>query len=117
MLIRRLIFCHGISANGAVVRRIKLDPGLSGYMPAAMHIQGRQIAVLFVDQQRQDKLMKVISLEGKEIATYDELTANGKPQEPTLGASFACYTENPTRFMFMGANDDYKVQLWIAEPH
>jgi hypothetical protein len=33
-----------------------------------------------------------------------------------LGSAFACYTENPTRFIFLGADDDSKLQLWIAEP-
>jgi hypothetical protein len=35
--------------------------------------------------------------------------------ETMLGNSWACYTENPEEFVFVGTDDEYKVQLWIAE--
>jgi hypothetical protein len=59
--------------------------------------------------------MKIVDLEGREIATYDELKVNGKPKD-YLGAAFACYSENPTRFTFLGSEDGEKLQLLIAEP-
>jgi hypothetical protein len=107
---------YAISPGGEVVRRVKVDPGETSYRPAAMHVFQNRIAVLFVNPQTHDKVMKIVDLEGHALATYDEPRANGKPQGAMLGSAFACYTENPTRFIFLGADDDSKLQLWIAEP-
>jgi hypothetical protein len=106
---------YAISAGGEVVRSFTVDPGEPAYRPSAMHIYKNRIAVLFVEPQTNDTVMNVVDLEGHKVATYDELKINGKSTDQ-LGASFACYTENPTRFTFLGANDDSRVQLWIAEP-
>jgi hypothetical protein len=107
---------YAISQGGEVVKRIKVDPGDAGYQPAAMHVFQNRIAVLFVSPPTHDKIMKIVDLEGHELATYDELRANGKPQGAMLGGAFACYAENPTRFIFLGADDDNRLQFWIAEP-
>jgi hypothetical protein len=107
---------YAISAGGEIVRRLKIDPGGTGYRPSKMHVFQNRIAVLFVDPQTHDKLVKIVDLEGHDVVTYDELRANGKPQDEMLGTALACYTENPTRFTFLGANDDSKLQFWIAEP-
>jgi hypothetical protein len=107
---------YAISAGGEVLRRFAVDPGGLDYWPAAMHLFQNRIAVLFVDEQTHDKIMKIVDLEGHDIAAYDELRANGKPVHGLLGTAFACYTENPTRFVFLGSSDDNKLQLWIAEP-
>ena len=107
---------YAISAGGEVVRRIKIEAGGPGYRPSKMHVMQNRIAVLFADPQTHEKVMRIVDLEGHEIASYDEPRVNGKPQGAMLGGAFACYTENPTRFVFLGANDDNKLQLWIAEP-
>jgi hypothetical protein len=107
---------YGISPGGEVVRRVKVDPGEAGYRPAAMHVYQNRIAVLFVNAQTRAKVMKIVDLEGHALATYDEPVANGKTPGAMLGSSFACYTENPTRFVFFGADDDDRLQLWIAQP-
>jgi len=107
---------YAISPGGEIVRRFTLDAGGSGYRPSAMHISKSRIAVLFVDPQSKDMIMRIVDLEGHQIATYDQLKVDGRPKEP-LGAAFACYMENPTRFVFLGADDNDKVQLWLAEPH
>jgi len=105
---------YAISAGGEVVRWFTVDPGEPVYRPSEMHIYKNRIAVLFIEPQTNDKIMKIVDLEGHPIATYDEHKVNGKPGD-VLGASFVCYTENPTRFIFLGANDDRRVELWIAE--
>lgn len=105
-----------ISPGGDVVRRFTVDPGESAYRPSAMHVYKNRIAVLFVEMQSNDKIMKIVDLEGHEIATYGEPKPDPKATNGRLSAAFACYRENPTRFVFLGANDDNKVQLWIAEP-
>ncbi|MGA8541702.1 MAG: hypothetical protein WB566_19520 [Terriglobales bacterium] len=107
---------YAISPGGETVRRLKVDPGGSGYWPAAVHVYQNRIAVLFNNPETHDKVMKIVDLEGRESASYDELRSNGKAQSAMIGSSFACYSENPTRFIFLGANDDYRLQLWIAEP-
>ncbi len=105
---------YAISAGGEVVRWFTVDPNEPAYRPSEMHIHKNRIAVLFIEPQTNEKIMKIVDLEGHAVATYDELKVNGKPRD-VLGASFACYTENPTRFTFLGANDDSRVELWIAE--
>jgi hypothetical protein len=107
---------YAISPGGEVVRRLKVDPGDSGYQPSKIHVFQSRIAVLFSNPHTFDKIIKIVDLEGHGLATYREDKANGKPQGDMLGNAFACYTENPTRFVFLGTNDDYRLQLWIAEP-
>jgi hypothetical protein len=106
---------YAISPGGEVVRRLKVDPGESNYQPGTMHVFQNRIAVLFIEPNTYEKIMKIVDLEGHEIATYNELRANGRPQAFLTGA-FYCYTENPKRFIFLGASDDSKLQFWIVEP-
>jgi hypothetical protein len=105
---------YAISPGGEAVRRFTVDPGASGFMPAEMDLYENRIAILFVARQTFDLIIKIVDLEGHEIATYDRPRANGKPKDD-LGVALACYTENPTRFIFLGANDDDKLQLRIVE--
>lgn len=107
---------YALSPGGEVVRRFTVDAGESGYRPSAMHVNKNRIAILFVEMQTMDKVMKIVDLEGHEIATYDELKVNGKPKD-VLSSAFACYTENPTHFVFLGANDENRLQFWHVEPH
>ncbi len=106
---------YAISPGGETVRRLKIDPGNSGYRPSDMHVFENRIAILFVDAESHDGIMKIIDLEGHEIAAYGEQRVNNKPNG-MLGGAFACYTENPTRFVFLGASDENKLQFWIVEP-
>jgi hypothetical protein len=105
---------YAISPGGEVVRRFTVDPGNGGYRPAAMHVTKDRIAVLFYDPQTNDKIMRVVDLEGHTMATYDELRANGKPVGDPIGTAFACYTQSPERFTFVGSQGG-NFQLWIAE--
>lgn len=107
---------YAISAGGEVVRRFTVDPGDSSYRPVSMHLSRNRIAVLFADPHTHEKAIKIVDLEGREITTYDELSANSKSVTDMLGAAFACYTVDPERFTFLGADDDGRVQFWIAEP-
>lgn len=106
---------YAISPGGEVVRRFTVDPGESGYRPSAMHVNKNRIAILFVETQSRAKIMKIVDLEGHELATYDEPKVDGKAKD-VLSAVFACYTENPTHFVFLGADDDNRLQLWHVEP-
>lgn len=96
-----------ISAGGAVVRKFSIDPGSADYRPADMHIAGNRMAVLFFKPHEKDKVLKLVDLEGNELATYD---ASNK-----LGAAFACYTLNPERFLFLSVADDHRIQFRMAE--
>jgi hypothetical protein len=106
---------YAISSGGAVIRRFTVDPGDESYRPAAMHIAGNRIALLFFQPQTMEKRMKIVDLEGREIATYDELRVDGKPKYGLLGTAFACYTENPQRFTFLSTGDDSRLELRTAE--
>jgi hypothetical protein len=100
-----------ISPGGQVVRRFVVDSGNSDYKPFAMHISGNRIAVLFYEPQTMEKVMKIVDLEGHELASYDELTVNGKPKLGMLGVAFACYTQQPERFTFLVTDDNHRIEL------
>jgi hypothetical protein len=60
--------------------------------------------------------MKIVDLEGHEIATYDQAKVNGKPTtNDALGSAFACYTDDPQRFTFLTTGDGQKLELRAAE--
>ena len=102
---------YAISPGGQVVRRFTVDPDNADFKPASMHISGNRIALLFYQPQSMEKIMKILDLEGNELAAYDELRVNGKPKLGTLGAAFACYTQQPERFTFLVTDDNSKIEL------
>jgi hypothetical protein len=112
-LMRRLspAILYAISAGGAVVRRFKVDPGSQDFMPFSMHISGNRIAVLFRHSQTAQEIIKVVDLQGRDVATYEEPVIEGRK---TLGGAFACYSSNPDRFTFLKALEDHKLGLVIA---
>ena len=55
--------------------------------------------------------MKIVDLEGRELATYDELRVDGKPKMGMLGAAFACYTQQPERFTFLVMDEKNRIEL------
>ena len=106
---------YAISAGGEVVRRFAVDPGLPAYRPAAMHIRDGRIAILFAETQTYDYIMKVVDFEGNEVGTFTHPSDSGKSDAQRLSSAFACITSRPQKFIFAGAGDDNRVQLWIAE--
>jgi len=114
-LMRRLspaIF-YAVSAGGTVVRRFTVSTGQEGFMPVTMHIAGNKIAVLFRQEQTRKEIIKVVDLEGHDVATYDGPTKDGRQ---ALGLAFICYTENPQRFTFLTTTEDDRLGLVIATP-
>jgi hypothetical protein len=111
----RAIF-YVISAGGEVVRRFTIDPGESRFFPVTMQLYQNRIAVLFGDSQKGDMIMKVADLEGHGIAIYDLPRGGREHMETRLTVALACYTENPTRFLFIGSNEERRLQLLVAEP-
>jgi hypothetical protein len=101
---------YAVSPGGEVVRRFTVDPGNADFRPLEMHISGSRMAVLFYQPQTNEKVMKIVDLEGNEIATYDELVVDGKPKLGMLGLAFACYSQQPERFTFL-ITDNHKIQL------
>jgi len=114
-LMRRLspAIVYVISAGGGVVRRFTVDPGQEDFMPVIMHIAGSRMAVLFRQEQTRKEIIKVVDLEGHEIATYDEPVKDGRQ---ALGMAFICYASNPERFTFLTTMEDDKLGLVIAQP-
>lgn len=105
---------YAISAGGEVVRRFTVDPGDSGYHPVSMHVSQNRIAVLFVQSQTETSLVKVVDLEGHDVATY--VTGGAQQKTDLLGTAFACYAVNPERFTFLISDDQNKLRVQIAEP-
>jgi hypothetical protein len=114
-LMRRLspAILYAISAGGAVVRRFTVDAGDGDFLPSGMHIAGNRISVLFRKEQTRQEVIKIVDLEGNDIATYDEPVIDGRH---ALGPAFLCYADNPERFIFLTATDDDKLGLIIAKP-
>ena len=114
-LMRRLSspIVYVISPGGEVVRRFVVNPGSTDFIPDSMHIAGGKIAILFREPQTRKELVKIVDLNGKELATYEEPMDNGKG---TLGGAFACYTDNPERFTFLYTDADGHLGFKIAEP-
>jgi len=106
---------YAVSPGGEVVRRFTVDAGRDDLMPVQMHVAGNRIALLFTQPHTGEKVIKVVDLDGKELATYDELREHGKPKLGTLGSAFACYTLNPERFTFLVTTDDHRIQLKQVE--
>jgi|SRR5579859_3638174 len=106
---------YAISPGGEVVRRFTVDSGQPSYRPNLMHISGNRIAVLFFDPQTMDKAMKVVDLEGEEIASYEQLKAEEKAAPGPLGLVFACYTQKPERFTFLATDEKHRIQLKQVE--
>ena len=114
-LMRRLspAVVYAISASGAVVRRFLVSPGEVELMPSTMQIAGGRLAILFRNVQTNSTTLKVVDLEGHEVATYQEQVDKGKPQ---LGLAFACYSASPERFTFLTTFEDNRLGFKIAEP-
>jgi hypothetical protein len=90
-----------------------VDSGEESFMPVTMHIAGSRIAVLFRQEQTRKEIIKVIDLEGHEVATYDEPVKDGRP---ALGMAFVCYTNNPEEFTFLTNMENDRLGLVIASP-
>jgi len=118
-LMRRLApaIVYSISTKGDV-RRFTVDPGRPGYMPGvgsgAMQISGDRIAIPFFPSQTGETIIKIVDLNGHEIATYSGPDEGAKPN---LGMGFACYTSQPAKLTFLGMAEDHKLQLISASPN
>jgi hypothetical protein len=106
---------YAISAGGEVVRRFTVDPGDLGYRPRGFQLAKNRVSVLFWNRETDDRTMRVVDVEGNDVATYDD-PKNERPRDGGLGLSFACYTENPTRWTFFESDDEHRLQLQTVEP-
>jgi hypothetical protein len=104
---------YAISAGGAVVHDFQVDPGDLRYLPIHMHVSGNTIAILFRNDLTKQGLMKLVDLEGHEIATY--AISDDKTDRP-LGPAFACYMPRPDRFTFLTTMENGSLGFKIAEP-
>jgi len=104
---------YAISPGGSV-HRFEVDPGQRDFLPDSMHVVGNRIAVLFWEPQTNEEILKVVDLQGHDIAVYDEPAE--KDGGHTLGLAFVCYAQNPERFIFLETMDDEKLGLMTATP-
>jgi hypothetical protein len=102
-----------VSPGGEIVRRFTVDPGTAGLMPVTMHITGNRIAILFRNDGTREQQMKIVDLNGEELATYDATSRD--PNNP-LGAAFACYFAKSEQFTFLTTDEDHRVVLRTLEP-
>jgi hypothetical protein len=79
-----------------------------------MSISGSRIAIDFVNQASHEHVIKVVDLEGNELASYNPTTADNKAKSQYIGA-FSCYTANPEHFTFISYDRDRKIHLQQVE--
>jgi hypothetical protein len=103
---------YAISPGGEVVRQFTVKSGGSDYMPfGGLIIAGDRIAIYFHDDKAKTAMIKVVDLEGHDIATYDKPKFDGKMRVGVM----ACYSRNPETLTFFGYEKG-KTFLAIAEP-
>jgi hypothetical protein len=105
---------YAVSPAGEVVRRFEVDSGDSDFTPISMHIGGSKIAVLFWDARSEKALLRVLDLQGRSLASYQDGAESGSG---TLGLALACYSQNPERFTFLSTDENSFLEFKIAEPH
>jgi hypothetical protein len=104
------VIVYAISPGGEVIRRFTVAPPRVGFSPLMpLHISGTRMAILF-DDDHGGQTVKVVSLEGDELAAYGTPTDKDR-----TGPILACYTSDHERFTFLGTNDG-KLILNSFEP-
>jgi hypothetical protein len=106
---------YAISAGGSVVHHFKVDSGDPALQPTEMHLAGGRLAILFRDKLTKEEIIKVLTLEGKEVAAYDspDPDVKGKEKKSLLGPAFVCFSANPERFTFLSTDDSDQAQFKI----
>lgn len=97
-----------VSPHGEVVRKLRIDPGRSGYVAHTIRAAKDGVAVAFgIPWEKTDTVIKMISYSGDPIATYE---STGNALNPML---FACFDHGS--FTFLATANDNSVYLQIAE--
>jgi hypothetical protein len=107
---------YAISPGGEVVRQFTVDPGSGGLIPQKMLTSGNRIAIFFTDRSLHERIIKIVDLEGNDIATYDDQKVDGK-SEPAPLIALACYTATPEHFTFVSYGENGKIHLQQVEAH
>jgi hypothetical protein len=116
-MMRRLspAIVHAISPGGEVVKQFRIDPGDADFQPVSMQIAGYRIAVLFFRSHArsqtlpEDVVVKVVDLEGHDLATYDHVGKSG------MGIALVCYSPVRERFTFLTTTENF-LGFAAAEP-
>jgi hypothetical protein len=109
---------------GTQRRRIRSAANWSAWRPSGISTKGVEIlehsqplprrrTPCFVAVEQQDDFFEVILTSPMHRDTYRLLL---RPKVSFKGPWRACYTENPTRFLFIGSNKEKRLQLLVAEP-
>lgn len=100
---------YGVSPSGEVVRKLKIDPGRSGYVMGPIRAYKGGLAVAFsLPWQAGSVLIKVVTYSGDPIATY-ELT-----ERTLVNENLACYADGSLTFVTV--LEDNNVYLYTAAP-
>ena len=99
---------YAVSDMGQVIRAFEVDSGLGDRKPSAVHESAGKLAIQFAAERADPRsLLKVVSSNGEELATYDAQGA---------GVAFACYSA-PERFTFFTAGPDNLQLTSMDGPH
>jgi len=97
-----------ISPTGEVLRSFTIKSVKDGALPSSLHASKSRIAVLFWNNDSKAMEIKVMDLDGNELASYEN-SPDG--ESPRAGTAFSCFTENPDRFLFMTVVTSDKLAL------
>lgn len=98
---------YGISSDGTITRKFKVDAPEEGYSLRSMHVGDGRIAMLFgPDGPGRPRIMRIVdSSNGDDIANYEV---------EDVGAAFACYSQGE-RFTFLSTREK-KLTVQITSP-
>jgi hypothetical protein len=97
-----------ISPAGEVLRRFIVKSEKDRVLPSSLHASKSRIAILFWNNDTKEMEIKVMDLDGNQVARYEN-SSDG--QLPKAGTAFSCFSENPDRFTFMTAVTGDKLAL------
>lgn len=97
-----------ISASAKIVSTFKVESPLANAAPAAFHLSGNRMAVLFIDNKENSIIAVVDAQTGQRIASYSS------PR--SLGTTFACYAANDEAFTFLRLEGS-ETKIVRAEAH
>lgn len=99
-----------ISPAGKVLRTLKFAPPNKKAQFTSFKVASGRIVLQFVENDPKgigpgvQTLVVLDSQNGKELLRYSD-------KNPEIGLAFACYKPHPDEFVFVGANQDGKMQL------
>lgn len=97
-----------VSPHGEIVRKLRIDPGRSGYVAHTIRAAKDGIAITFgIPWEKADTIIKMVGYSGDPIATYESTEQSLNPM------LFACFAQGS--FTFLATSRDNAVYVETVE--